>query len=445
MKGTPTRRNQRLKHEQRVTLLALAGGSPAVVIVLILLWFGEFSSRAQWTITILVLACWFASAAAVHSRVVYPLQTLSNLLAALREGDYSIRGRRGRLDDALGEAFHEANLLGQTLRGQRLSAVEAGALLRVVMTEIEVAVLAFDPAGRLKLANRAGERLLAPPGERVVGKTAEELGLAQCMESDSVRTASLVFPGGSGRWSIRTSSFWEQGIPHKLVVLTDLTQALRQEELQAWKRLVRVIGHELNNSLTPIKSIACSLRSLLVADPLPEDWQSDVNQGLTIIGGRVESLSRFMDAYARLAKLPTPKRRRMDVSPWIRRAVQFETRMPIRLVTGPEITVLGDGDQLDQLLINLLRNGVDAVQETGGEVEVGWAVSDGALDVWVRDEGPGIASKTNLFVPFFTTKPGGSGIGLVLSRQIAEGHGGTLTLQSRKPGPGAEARLRLPL
>jgi two-component system, NtrC family, nitrogen regulation sensor histidine kinase NtrY len=445
MKGNQSRPRQTLTYEQKVTLLTLAGGLPAVVIVLTLLGFGAYSSRVQWTVAFLVIASWLGFAAAVFRRVVYPLQTLSNLLAALREGDYSIRGRRGRLDDALGEVFNEVNLLGQTLRGQRLSALEAEALLRVVMTEIEVAVLAFDPGGRLKLANRAGERLLAPPGEKVLGKTAAELGLAECLESDSVKTASLSFPGGSGRWSIRTSSFWEQGIPHKLVVLTDLTQALRQEELQAWKRLVRVIGHELNNSLTPIKSIACSLRCLLGVDPLPEDWRSDMNQGLGVIGGRVESLARFMDAYARLAKLPAPKRRRMEVSHWIRRVIQIETRMPIRLVPGPEITILGDGDQLDQLLINLVRNGVDASIELSGGIEVGWSASDGVLDVWVRDEGPGIASKTNLFVPFFTTKPGGSGIGLVLSRQIAEGHAGTLTLENRKPGPGTEARLRLPL
>jgi two-component system, NtrC family, nitrogen regulation sensor histidine kinase NtrY len=445
MKGKGIRKKVGLGYGHRITLLTLAGGFPAALIALLLIWNSDFSPRVQWTLTVVILAFWVGFAASVHNRVVYPLQTLANLLAALREGDYTIRGRRGTTDDALGEVFFEANLLGRTLREERLSALEASTLLRSVMTEIDVAVLAFDRDGRLKLTNRAGERLLVPSGEKILGKTAAELGLAEYLEGESVKTTAMTFPGGSGRWGIRVSTFWEQGLPHKLVVLADMTQALRQEELQAWKRLVRVIGHELNNSLTPIKSIAGSLQSLLASEELPDDWRSDAQHGLTVIAGRVDALVRFMAAYARLAKLPPPKRRRMDVSPWVLRVTGLETRVPVRLSPGPEQTILGDGDQLDQLLINLVRNGVDASLETGGAVEVGWEIKDGSLEVWVRDEGPGIANKNNLFVPFFTTKPGGSGIGLVLCRQIAEAHGGSLTLENRRPSPGCEACLRLPL
>ncbi|MFB3904069.1 MAG: PAS domain-containing sensor histidine kinase [Acidobacteriota bacterium] len=445
MTGNRIRNLFRLGYEQRLFVLTLAGGFPALTVALIILWFGDYSARVQWTLTLVLAGCWLGLAAAVFNRVVYPLQTLSNLLAALREGDYSIRGRRGRVDDALGEVFHEVNLLGMTLRGQRLSALEAGALLRAVMTEIDVAVLAFDGEQRLKLANRAGERLLAPSGELIIGRTAAELGLAECLEGESSKTADLTFPGGSGRWGIRVSTFWEQGLPRRLLVLADLTQALRREELQVWKRLVRVIGHELNNSLTPIKSIACSLTSLVSGDPLPDDWRADANHGLNVIANRVEALLRFMEAYARLAKLPPPKKRRMEVEPWVKRIAGLETRLAVRLHPGPKMTVLGDGDQLDQLLINIVRNGVDAALQTNGGVDVGWRIADNALEVWVRDEGPGLAGKTDLFVPFFTTKPGGSGIGLVLSRQIAESHGGSLTLENRKPGPGCEALLRLPL
>lgn len=409
MKPLRSTRTWRIAYEKRLAIVSLAGGLPATVISLALLWGQDFTPRLQWTLTLLIGIFWIGFAIAVHNRVVYPLQTLSNLLAALREGDYSIRGRRGRATDALGDVFHEVNLLGQTLREQRLTALEAGALLRAVMTEIEVAVLAFDGEQRLKLANRAGERLLARSGEKITGKTASDLGLADCLDGDDVKTMEMTFPGASGRWGIRTSVFWEQGLPHKLVVLADMTQALRQEELQAWKKLVRVIGHELNNSLTPIKSIASSLRSLIADEPLAEDWKTDANQGLTVIAGRVESLQRFMEAYARLAKLPPPKKRRMPVAPWICRVAGLETRLCVRLTIGPDITVLGDGDQLDQLLINVVRNAVDASLETQGGVELGWAVVDSHLEVWVRDDGPGIASKNNLFVPFFTTKPGDQG------------------------------------
>ncbi len=435
----------KIGYEAVLALVSLLGGLPAVVVALVLLRSGGYSSRAEWTLTAFILIAWLASAAAIHSRIVYPLQTLSNLLAALREGDYSIRGRRGRSKDALGQVFKEVNLLSTTLREERLSALEASALLRVVMTEIPVAVLAFDGERTLKLANRAGERLLAPPGQKILGLNAAELRVADWLDGDPVRTVERAFPGGSGRWGIRVSTFWEKGLPHQLLVLADLTQALRREELQAWKRLVRVLGHELNNSLTPIKSIAGSLKTILAEDPLPSDWREDASGGLSVIAGRVEALLRFMDAYARLAKLPPPAKMRMEVGPWVGRVVGLETRLQIRSCPGPATWIMGDGDQLDQLLINIVRNAVDASLETNGTVEVSWQQEGAFLEVRVADEGPGLPNTSNLFVPFFTTKPGGSGIGLVLSRQIAEGHGGSLSLENRAPLPGCLARLRLPL
>ena len=228
-------------------------------------------------------------------------------------------------------------------------------------------------------------------------------------------------------------------------MLTDLTRPLRAQEVQAWKRLVRVLGHELNNSLTPIMSIAGSLRSLISRQPPPEDWEDDVQDGLSVIAGRAESLSRFMSAYARLAKLPDPKLAPVNVEEWVRRVAELETRLAVTLSPGPAVTVQGDGDQLDQLLINLVRNAVDAAQETGGGVRAGWRVVNSHLEVCVEDDGPGLSNTGNLFVPFFTTKPHGSGIGLALCRQIAEAHNGTITLENRSDGHGCEARLRLPI
>jgi PAS domain S-box-containing protein len=425
--------------------MALGAGLPAVVVSMVMLWWGDYTPKVQWTLSVLIIGFWLGFAFSLREKVVLPLQTLSNLLAALREGDYSIRARGASREEALGQVMMEANALGETLRSQRLGALEATTLLRKVMEEIDVAVFTFDEDQRLTLVNRAGERLLARTAERLLKRTASELGLAECLEGGADRTFEKTFPGKSGRWGLRRSSFREGGLPHQMLVLADLSQALREEERQAWQRLIRVIGHELNNSLTPIKSMAATLAHLLQRQPTPPDWKEDAKRGMDVIAERSESLSRFMGAYARLARLPQPSFEALEVSPWIRRVAALETRRPVQVVPGPELVIQADASQLEQLLINLIRNAVDAVQETRGEVRVGWSTVGDDLEVWVEDEGPGLPNTANLFVPFFTTKAAGSGIGLVLSRQIAEAHGGSLALHNRDTGSGSVATLRLPL
>jgi nitrogen fixation/metabolism regulation signal transduction histidine kinase len=435
-----------LSHERRVFVTALAGGLPGVLVGLVLLWGGDYTPKVEWTLSALIVGCWLGFASALRGRVVLPLQTLSNLLAALREGDFSIRARGASRDDALGDVLLEVNALGEILQTQRLGALEATALLRTVMIEIDVAIFAFDTEQRLVLVNRAGERLMGRPVEWLMGRGAAELNLAECLRGEeTVRTLQMTFPGGAGRWEMHRNSFRNRGEPHQLLVLTDLSRALREEERQAWQRLVRVLGHELNNSLAPIKSIAGSLEKLVGRDPRPADWRDDMQRGLSVISSRAAALSRFMSAYARLSGLPQPRFAPVDVRVLIRRVVGLETRLDVALMQGPEVTINADGDQLEQVLINLVRNAADAALETGGGVRVGWTKTAAELEIRVEDDGLGLASTTNLFVPFFTTKPTGSGIGLALSRQIAEAHGGTLSLENRAAGQGCEARLRLPL
>jgi two-component system nitrogen regulation sensor histidine kinase NtrY len=435
----------RLTHDRRVWLMALGAGLPGTAISLILLWRGDFSGKVQWTLTLFIVGLWWGVSIALRDRVVYPLQTLSNLLAALREEDFSIRARGQRRDDPLGEVLIEMNALADTLREQRLGALEATSLLRAVMEEIPVAVFAFDPERKLRVVNKAGERLLARPMERLVARTADELGLAPCLAEGGPTSASLTFPGGTGRYEVRTGHFRQGGIPLELLVMTDVSQSLRDEERQAWQRLIRVIGHEINNSLAPIKSIAGSLERLMGRDPKPADWESDMREGLQVIGGRAESLSRFTAAYAQLARLPAPTIEPLSLAPLLTRVAGLEQRMAVQLVGGPDVILNADAAQLEQLLINLVRNAVDAAITTGGGVRVSWDASDAQVRVHVDDDGPGVSNPANLFVPFFTTKPGGSGIGLVLCRQIAEAHGGTVTLENRHPGPGCRAELVLPI
>lgn len=441
-------RGPKLTFVRRIAGTALLAGFPALIVALALLWTGHYSERAQWTISIAIVSFWIGTGLALRRRIEVPLQTLSNLLSALREGDYSFRARQSKGNDPLAEVMREANAIINLMREQRMDALEATALLRKVMEEIDVAIFAFDAGDRLRLVNPAGARLLAQPAERLLGATAREVNLSRYLEGEPRRVEQAPFPGlpdPAARWGVNRSSFRQGGLPLQLLVIADLRRALREEELQAWQRLVRVLGHEINNSLAPIKSMSSSLETLLRRNPRPSDWEDDAARGLRVIGGRAEALGRFTGAYASLAKLPKPNPKPFEVGAWVRRIVALETRLTIQLLQGPEIVICADADQLEQLLINLIRNAVDASLETGGLVSIGWNKNGASLSVWVKDEGPGIANPANLFVPFFTTKPGGVGIGLVLSRQIAEAHGGALTLENRSGARGAQATLMLPL
>ncbi|MCX5644857.1 MAG: ATP-binding protein [Phycisphaerae bacterium] len=438
-----------MKYEHRILTLGLVAGLAGSAMSFFLLWQRDYQVQTRLTLAALVLFIWVTTAFILRDKVAFPLRTLSNLLGALREGDYSLRARGARPDDALGEVIWEVNALTESLREQRLRAMEAMALLRKILAQIDVAMFGFDSNGRLQLVNDSGRRLLGRPDEDLVGLRAEDLGLAGCLDGETPRVLDLMFPGGSGRWELRRGSYRDKGVPHELVFLSDLTRTLHEEERRAWKRLIRTVRHEVNNSLTPIQSVAESLRVLVGRRPLPDDWQEDVTTGLELIAERAEALDRFTGAYSRLMHLPQPSLSPVDVAHLLRRVADLETRMPVTVVTGPETQVRGDRDQLEQLLINVVSNAVEASLQNrpagNGQVLIGWRLDADRIEIHVDDDGPGLPGGTDVFVPFFTTKDHGSGIGLTLSRQIAEAHGGSLTLENHANQPGCRACLRLPV
>ena len=436
---------KKLSHSHRILMLSLAILLPGLVVSLCFIWRSDWTITAKWVVSILITGISFGMVSMICQTVARPLRTLASQLAALREGDFTIKTLGARPDDPLGQVREELNGLTENLRDQRLSAMEASALLRKVMEEIEVAVFTFDHRKRLRLTNKAGERLLGRPLEHLEGFSAEDLGLAECLSGESVRVMEMSFPGGTGRWDIRYSGFRQEGRTHKLLVMANLSRALRDEERLAWQRLLRVLGHELNNSLAPIKSISGSLSALFSRDTMPSDWKEDVQHGLQVINSRTAALSRFMEAYSRLARLPLPRMKPLDIGELIRRTAGLEMRIAITVTPGPELMIEADGDQLEQVLINLIQNAVEASLETNGRVNVKWLAADDCVEIEIEDEGMGLSNTDNLFVPFFTTKPGGSGIGLVLSRQIVEAHNGRLTLENRIKGTGCLARMVLPL
>ena len=453
--------------ERRIRFLCMFVAAPGFLLAAILLWQGKFSTGVVWTLLGGAAFLSLIAGALLMEQIVRPLQTLANVVSALRESDYSFRARGARQLDALGELALEINEFADLLQSQRLGELEASALLRCVISSMDAPVLAFDPAHLLRLVNPAAERIFRLIAERDLGTSAHDLQLAEVL--DQPDRGILVLGGKSNpvHWMVRRSSFRQHGIPHTLLVLSDVSIALREQERDAFQRLIRVIGHEINNSLTPIKSIAGSLRSLIHVNS-PQRNTTDtagidhdvfsLDRGLKIIENRAESLNRFIQAYRQLAQLPPPALQPVSLHSLMERAVALETRVAVQLKPGPDVVLQMDPDQIEQLLINLLRNAAEAAlarfpeAPSNGhtpadvpEVSITWRATPQAVVILIQDNGVGLSNPSNLFVPFYTTKPGGSGIGLALARQICEAHGGVLQVANRPDGPGCGAEIRLPL
>jgi nitrogen fixation/metabolism regulation signal transduction histidine kinase len=431
--------------ETRLLWRSLLVAAPALLALAGLAW--SLPDRGPGHLLVLsgVLVLTVVLAWRLRAWVVFPLYTLGNLLEALREGDFSLRGARSQRNDAIGALVREVNQLAETLRAQRLKVEETVTLLSKVLAAIDLAILSFDGDGRLRLVNAAGERLLALRHGEGIGQQAAELGIADLMGEEGASTIRRSFPGGSGRFEVRRASFREAGRPQTLLVINDLSRALREEERLAWQRLLRVLGHELNNSLAPIRSMADTLRRVLEREPPPEDWREDTLGGLRVISERADALTRFMLGYTTLARLPPPQRQVIDLAALVQRVGRLQREGGVLVQAEPGVMITADADQLEQVLINLVKNALEASPEGAAPVRLCCRIEGREALVEVEDDGPGIASTDNLFVPFYTTKPGGSGIGLALSRQIVEAHEGELTLANRNAQGGCVARVRVPL
>ncbi|HEY2471159.1 MAG TPA: ATP-binding protein [Terracidiphilus sp.] len=421
-------------------LLAL----PAFLFVGILLWQQHVTAAPA----VLLLFCLFIYllliAASLVEGLMRPLQTLSNVVSSLREGDYSFRARGAGSSDALGELASEINALADLLQRQRVRSLEATALLARILEVMHAPLFAFDREDALQLVNNAGAQLLGRPLARCFGHSARELGLETLLASADQSVHSIGTK--PSRWLLRKAPFRQEGVPHTLLLLADVSQPLQEEEQIAWKRLIRVLGHELSNSLAPIKSIAGSLLARAESIGGDESTVRDFRRGLSVVESRADALHRFVQSYRLLAQLPPPHLKPVPAGPLLERVALLEQRVSVRLDAGPPVLLNADPDQLEQMFINLLTNAVDASVANGAKpVRITWRLSESDIVVAIEDSGMGIANTENLFVPFYTTKPKGSGVGLALAQQIARAHGGEIRLVNRDDGPGARAIIHLPI
>ena len=447
-----SRSGRRLSFERRLRLWLYLLGLPVFVLCWVLLRQQSVEPLTQTIALLAVVAGWTLAVSLLTEQITRPLQTLANVVAALREDDYSFRARGGRRNDALGDLALEINALAGMLQAQRAGALEAMALVDLVMVSMQSPVLAFDPRCELKLLNAAAERSFGLRARTALGRSAAQLNLHELVDVKDDDVISLGSAQQSARWVVKRTSFRLRGVPHTLLVLSDVSAALREEERLAWARLIRVLAHEINNSLTPIKSIAGSLRGRLDASPDVSDESGDFRRGLEVIENRSESLNRFLQAYRQLMGLPAPKVGPVSLAALVERVARLETRVAVAVANAVDVTLQVDADHIEQALINLLRNAAEAALSPDAKngsvpkVEIRWERAATEVVISIYDSGPGLTNEGNLFVPFYTTKPGGTGIGLVLAQQIAQAHRGSVQLTNRADGQsGCKAELRLPL
>lgn len=438
------------RFEKRLLFAILSAGAPGVILSLLLLWRSSYSLDHKVEGSALVVLLWLALSVSTRDSVVNSLRVLSNVVSAMKDEDFSFRATQAISGDALGDLALEINNLSLALAEERLGTLETTNLLRKVMAEAGAIIFAFSPDNRLRIINRAGVHFLGKQEGEVLNCTAQELGIEDLVEGPVWEVVSRVDSGREKRWIVRRASFRQSGKPHRLIVLAEASEALRAEERLAWQRLIRVLSHEINNSLAPIRTIARTLSRMASNTKLPASLSEHLMHGLEVIHGRADSLGRFLQSYTRLARLPSPVRKVVPLDGLLHRVATLESRLTVNVSAGPNVYISVDADQLEQALINLIKNAADAVlhapQNTIGPeaVTVSWAVHSKDLEIRIRDEGIGLTETENLFVPFYTTKHSGSGIGLLLSRQVVEAHQGALVLRNRVDRTGCEVEVKLP-
>jgi two-component system nitrogen regulation sensor histidine kinase NtrY len=449
-KSAESARRVPARFEWRLHSSVFFAGFPGVVLSVLLLWHTNYSADHKLEGSALVILLWAGLSVSAIDNVVNSLRSLSNVIAAVKDEDFSFRATKAIAGDALGDLALEINSLSRALAEERLGSLETANLLRKVMAEAGAIIFTFSSDKRLRIINRAGVEFLGKPEEQLLNCTARELGIEDLTEGPVSEVVSRLVSGVERRWIVRRASFRQSGQPHRLVVLTEASEALRAEEKTAWRRLIRVFSHEINNSLAPIRTIARTLERMASQTKLPLPISEHLSHGLGVIHDRADSLSRFLQSYTQLAGLPMPVYKAVPLDNLIRHAVALEARLAVSVIPGPKVHICVDPDQLEQALINLIKNAADAVLPVSEDkigpqaVTLSWSVHHKQLAIWIRDEGVGLSQTDNLFVPFYTTKQSGSGIGLLLSRAIIEAHQGTLVLRNRADHGGCEVEVRIP-
>ncbi|WP_096087694.1 sensor histidine kinase [Agaribacterium haliotis] len=429
---------------RRSLLLALAALCPPLIACAALLCLGNYDWLEVTTVLLLVVVPSALAVGAFWFSVFRPWQAVANILMGFREDDYSLRSAVDNSKDVVNVVLRELNAIADYLSSSRSSAYESQKLLSRILAEVDVAVFLFDNHKHLVMANRYACKLYGLTEARLIGQSVDDLGLSFAQLAAHTSAHEHGFPKYKSRWLVKHSAYRQQGLPYQFILLADIGVNLREEELDAWRKLIRILSHEINNALTPMKTTTGSMARILPRTDSYPDWKVDFSEGLEIIDERVDNLNRMVSSYAKLARLPEPQKQMMALRPLLQRLYETYKDKGLQLLTENELSFEADPAQLEQVLVNLIKNALEA-SDRGKPIELSWRREPHSVEISLRDFGQGIDNPDNLFIPYFTTKSEGSGIGLVLSRQIIEAHGGQLQLQNSDSGPGCLASIRLPL
>lgn len=427
--------------ESKITLWIVSVGTMTLLLLCYLLWVSDVRVLIVVTLLPLYLIAWLYMALHVRNLLLRHFRSLANMVEGLREGEFSVRLAPTESNSAWNEIYYELNQLASQYQNENVGTVEANILVEKLLSEFDAPVFVFDRNTRLTHCNIIAGRLFDKSPTKLIGLNVPQLNMDELLDEESGTVIEHWFPTKGGRWELRKNVFMQQGKRYTLIFLNDISRALREEERQAWSRLIRVLGHELNNSLASVMSVCETLIRRLGDDKTPQ-WCQHYERALNLIHERSGSLLKFTDAYARLAKLPKPQSRTIDLLATLNRMANL-VEGNFKVINTAAFHINADPEQLEQLLINVMKNAVEA-SAADATIYIEWFEHPHGVKLHIIDEGTGLPSSGNLFVPFFTTKENGNGIGLFLCRQIAEGHGGTLQLRNRQDAQGCVAELWLP-
>lgn len=436
--------------ENRLARLVFIATALPGAAVLLCLWLLDSSVYVLGSASFMLICLVVYASLQVRNSVDYQFRSMQNVLEAVKEGDYSLRIATSNRDGALREVVATVNGLVAALQAEKQRTEEHQLLLNKVTEQIDVAILAWDTCGQISFMNPSARQLLnfhlQNPAAEAPLKLPPVIQEIENLPLKKAQVLELELGESGGRYRLYKDQYFIGGDSLALLFITNIDTLLKKEEKRAWQNLIRVISHEINNSLAPIASMSESLRKQVRNREQDAQLAQELDEGLGIVQGRSEALSEFLARYREIVGLREPAYGVVALPGCVEGLARLFPQATI-VLKGEALQFTADVAQFQQLMINLVKNAVEAQEssEPSGQITMSWQQEGRFACISVADEGQGVQNPENLFVPLYSTKKQGQGIGLVLCKEIVEAHGGSISLANRRDRQGCVVLVKLPL